>query len=243
MKHIVSVILFLYCLTIVNAAELNFDSMKAEYMANRDLYKKEGTIKFPSGKLFYWRDIFELPENQQRAAWKNMEQSAINSANKTINKELGALKEATEIIAGKKTRNPKYSEYIRSDKELQIEMKRRLKLGMKRYYQYCDEGHADSCLQYGGYYYHGSSSVKVNYHKARQSFYKACELKNATGCYYLADMYDSGKGVRKNMTKAQLYLQKSCQYGSRRGCAILKNRKKQSSIILMKKYNLNLDAF
>ena len=131
------VLLMLYGLTMLNAGELNFHSMKAKYMADRDNYKKNGTIKVPSGKLFYWRDIFELPEKKQKKAWEKFVNDAWKNAGSIIEKEGKIFKEGMDRASGKKKHNSKYSDYIRSPKEIEQYIEDSRKSSIEKYKREC----------------------------------------------------------------------------------------------------------
>lgn len=57
-----------------------------------------------------------------------------------------------------------------------------------------------------------------NYEKAYSIFQKSCKLKNPSGCYNLAVMYDLGKGIKKENEKAIELYEMSCKNGIINGC-------------------------
>lgn len=57
-----------------------------------------------------------------------------------------------------------------------------------------------------------------NYHKAKEYFQKACDMKSAPACFNLGSSYALGHGVRQNLSNAMEYFGKACDYGLQQGC-------------------------
>lgn len=104
------IIIFLYinngCVKSPNA--LTFENVKKEY-------KKGGfqSIELPSGNVFYMKQIFDLPENKQQKAWDTFTNSVGKDARSTMKKEVKILQ------AAKNKDSSQYSEYIRTDAEIE----------------------------------------------------------------------------------------------------------------------------
>ncbi|MGX3044632.1 tetratricopeptide repeat protein [Helicobacter sp. T3_23-1056] len=98
----------------------------------------------------------------------------------------------------------------------------------KKYYEIsCNTGNAtlgqkDSCFGLG-YMYHTGKGVRQDYHKARELWKKACDMKNAMACNNLGALYGEGLGVKQNLTIAKQYYGKACDLGDQTGCDNYKN--------------------
>jgi TPR repeat protein len=57
---------------------------------------------------------------------------------------------------------------------------------------------------------------------ALKYYAEACELDDANGCHYLADMYAQGKGIQKDEAKATEFYKKACDLGSNKACTSIK---------------------
>ena len=245
----------LYGMTLLNAGELNFDSMKAEYMADRESYKKNGTIRMPSGKLFYWRDIFELPESKQRSAWDRLEKMAWRDAKKIVKQEMKIVKAAIDYHAKGKPLDPKYKEYINTKEEVRAKFKYAINDYSVKCHQkeafYCnqvanmlfagdtvekDKSHAKYFYQKGCKYGSGDACFTLGrfYHQGKSKlrlYEKSCKMKYYQGCVQLGHMYAYGKSeVVKNRVKAKKYFQKACNKKVKVGCSYYRNLKKLGDV-------------
>ena len=57
--------------------------------------------------------------------------------------------------------------------------------------------------------------------KAFNLFKSACDGNDSTGCYYLAECYAKGKGVKKSRNVAATIFSKACDVGSSDACEYL----------------------
>ena len=73
------------------------------------------------------------------------------------------------------------------------------------------------CFTLGGMYYNGQG-VRQDYHKARELWKKACDMKKAGACNNLGVLYNSGQGVKQNLSMAKQYFGKACYLGVQSGC-------------------------
>ena len=252
MKKIVFLMVLLYNMTILNAGELSFDSMKKEYMANREAFKNEGTIKLPSGKLFYWRDIFELAESQQRDAWDNFMKMALGDTSRAMKKEMKVVKAAIDYHAKGNPLDPKYKDYINTKKEVESKVDYivndySLKCHHKEAF-YCnqvanmlfagdmveeDKNHAKYFYKKGCQYGSGNACFTLGrfYHQGKTKlrlYEKSCQMKYYQGCVQLGYMYTYGKSeVVRNKVKAKEYFQKACNKKVKLGCVYYRNLKKK----------------
>jgi len=84
----------------------------------------------------------------------------------------------------------------------------------------CNNGKRQSCVQLGILYYTGSDEgINKNIKKAQKFFKKACNKKNAKGCYYLAVTHlRGGDGVKKSDKKAMYDFARGCHLGYMLSC-------------------------
>ena len=47
---------------------------------------------------------------------------------------------------------------------------------------------------------------------------KACDLKDATGCYNVGVQYYNGKAEKRDIAEAKQYFGKACDLGEQKGC-------------------------
>ncbi|MGX2984447.1 tetratricopeptide repeat protein [Helicobacter sp. 23-1048] len=73
------------------------------------------------------------------------------------------------------------------------------------------------CYNLGVMYYNGKG-VRQDYHKARELYKKACDMKDAEACNNLGVLYGKGQGVRQNLSIAKQYYGKACDLGQQVGC-------------------------
>ena len=73
------------------------------------------------------------------------------------------------------------------------------------------------CYNLGVMYVEGQG-VRQDYHKARELYKKACDMKYASACNNLGFLYDNGQGVRQNRSIAKQYYGKACDLGQQVGC-------------------------
>ena len=59
---------------------------------------------------------------------------------------------------------------------------------------------------------------KGDYQKAVQLLQKACDSREAVGCFGLGLLYQNGQGVRQNFSTAKQYYGKACDLGIQKGC-------------------------
>ncbi|MGX3044675.1 tetratricopeptide repeat protein [Helicobacter sp. T3_23-1056] len=76
---------------------------------------------------------------------------------------------------------------------------------------------SESCYNLGVMYIDGKG-VRQDYHKARELWKKACDMKNAMACHNLGVLYARGKGVKQNRSIAKQYYGKACDLGEQTGC-------------------------
>lgn len=194
---------------------LTFENVKKEYKKG-----KFKTLRMPSGKIFYMKKIFELPEKQQKKAWDKFVNGAWEDAGSVMKKEGKILKEGIDRLSGKKKHSSKYSDYIRSDKEIEQYIKDSYKRSIQKYKRECNKGVSFYCLQLAVNYYRGAG-LKKNYKKAKFYFAKACRENSGTGCLYLGEMYYKGLGVEKSRKKATKLYDKACNLKEHYGCMVL----------------------
>ncbi|MGI6395470.1 MAG: tetratricopeptide repeat protein [bacterium] len=85
----------------------------------------------------------------------------------------------------------------------------------------CDKGiDSEACLKTGLYYLDGKI-VGVNRKKAAKYLLKACNMKNAVGCYQLGKFWQNDAEGHKMGKKARLYFKKACDLGDMEACGIV----------------------
>lgn len=82
----------------------------------------------------------------------------------------------------------------------------------------CDKGDAQACFNVGEAYDLGDFDLPIDYVSAAKYYAKSCELKNAVGCYNLADMYERGEGVKKDAKKAMEFYKTACDNDHANAC-------------------------
>lgn len=93
----------------------------------------------------------------------------------------------------------------------------------KKYYEIaCSKGNGDisqsePCSNLGFMYSNGKG-VRQDYHKARELYKKACDMKYGLACNNLGVLYNNGQGVRQSLSTAKHYFDKACDLGSQNGC-------------------------
>lgn len=93
----------------------------------------------------------------------------------------------------------------------------------KKYYEIAckkdngDLAHAENCYNLGTIYLLGKG-VRQDYHKARELYKKACDMKYTNACLNLGFQYSAGLGVRQNLSIAKQYYGKACDLGEQLGC-------------------------
>ena len=81
----------------------------------------------------------------------------------------------------------------------------------------CNTNGDYACYVVGVVYSSENRDVQ-NYHKAKEYFQKACDMKFAPACFNLGSSYALGKGARQNLSNAMEYFGKACDYGLQQGC-------------------------
>ena len=76
---------------------------------------------------------------------------------------------------------------------------------------------SESCYNLGVMYVEGQG-VREDYHKARELYKKACDMKNGFACNNLGALYGKGQGVKQNRSIAKQYYGKACDLGNQLGC-------------------------
>lgn len=85
----------------------------------------------------------------------------------------------------------------------------------------CDGGDGFGCSIMGFIVMIGDEQTPGDPIKAATAYEKGCNLKDESGCLYLAGMYMDGTGVTKDSKKMASYLEKACNYGAPEGCFTL----------------------
>ncbi len=104
----------------------------------------------------------------------------------------------------------------------QIEMCKELKLlcdsnqGVKK-----DQHSSNNVVKNLNAFAKGMKAYENNdFRKAKKFWSKACDTKNASGCYNLGLLYEKGQGVRQNYSKAKDFYGQSCDNGLEKGCSL-----------------------
>lgn len=84
----------------------------------------------------------------------------------------------------------------------------------------CNNGKGQACVELGTLYYTGDDEgIDKNIKKSQNFFKKACNKKNAKGCYYLAITHlRGGDGVKKSDKKALYDFARGCHLGNMSSC-------------------------
>lgn len=84
----------------------------------------------------------------------------------------------------------------------------------------CNNGSKQACVGLGMLYYTGEEKeINRDVKKAQNFFKKACNKKNAKGCYYLAVTHlRGGDGVKKSDKKAMYDFARGCHLGNMHSC-------------------------
>lgn len=84
----------------------------------------------------------------------------------------------------------------------------------------CNNGNRQACVRLGMFYYTGKDEgIIKNIKKAQKFFKKACNRKNAKGCYYLGVTHlRGGDGVKKSDKKAMYDFARGCHLGNVSSC-------------------------
>ncbi|MGD9971029.1 MAG: tetratricopeptide repeat protein [Sulfuricurvum sp.] len=75
----------------------------------------------------------------------------------------------------------------------------------------CDDKNAQSCVRLGILYSHGMAFVDADAPRAFKYFSQACELGYADGCYFKANAYEEGNGVRASIPIAFNIYAENCE--------------------------------
>lgn len=94
-------------------------------------------------------------------------------------------------------------------------------IAAKRFERGCDLLKASSCLLLAKIYVDETSPEALDYTKAREFYFKACNLADRDACSLLGEMYAAGHGGELDLNKAaDLYLM-SCDMNDGDGCTFL----------------------
>lgn len=220
MKTVIKLLVLFFSLSSLLSSNSNdkmFEKLKTMYASG-----KVKSLQMPYGKRLELKSIFGLPEKQQKKAWNTFLNRMWKNAGEGIKKEGTILSEGMAFASAKKKGSAKYSEYIRTPKEINQLIEKSTRKGISNYAKSCTDGKVFYCLQLGGNYFRGTS-VKRNYKKARRYFSKACKLNSGLGCNYLGQIYYGGLAVKKDRKRALKLYDKACKLNEYDACIMLGN--------------------
>jgi TPR repeat protein len=73
----------------------------------------------------------------------------------------------------------------------------------------CVSGDAQNCDKTGLYYLNHKYGARYDVSKSMYYFMKSCQMKNADGCFHLAQLYDKGKHIKKDSFNSSYYYHKA----------------------------------